>query len=121
MKPGFRKPALLLVLAPLLALLATAGNPAQAATKSEPARLPMTQSVTTNCHWHTDGNVYWAHCYPTGTPYTFQMHIWCDHTPYPIPPYENDSDIAQSPQQIYTNGINCIFGGSVTSAWVTAG
>ncbi len=112
---------MVLSLASLLCLFAASGDPAQAVSRGVAAHPPTSPLATTNCHWHTDGHAYWAHCLPTESPYTFQMHIWCNNPPFPVPSYEWDSDIAQSPQQIYTSGISCIFGGSVTSAWVTAG
>jgi hypothetical protein len=74
-------------------------------------------AASTNCHWHTDGNVYWAHCYDTGAPYSFQMHVWCSQGFNGD--WQNDSFVAQSPRDAYTNGINCNGNGHVTSAWVS--
>jgi hypothetical protein len=72
--------------------------------------------VSTNCHWHYDGNVYWAHCYPTDGPYTFRMHIWCNVLGYSYPMWSN---WARSPDQVYSDGVNCGPGaGAAQSEWV---
>jgi hypothetical protein len=94
----------------LTATAATAATPGTA-THAPPDAI----AVSTNCHYHYDGNVYWAHCYPTDGPYSFRMHLWCDvGFGYPA-----TSNWARSPDQIYTDGVNCGPGaGAAESAWV---
>jgi hypothetical protein len=108
---------ILVMLCSLLLLLAATASPAAAtpASSSRPGvtsrpNATLLSTTTTDCHWHTDGNVYWAHCYDTGAPYFFQMHVVCSFGP------DRYSNSAHSPEQQYTEGINCWPGTSVQYA-----
>src|SRR6266566_1882901 len=60
--------------------------------------------VSTNCHWHHDATVYWAHCAPTEGHYLFRMHLTCQrgNQSYPI-----EGDWARSPDRIYSQPTSC--------------
>jgi len=104
-----------LAAAGFLVVGAATALPAGAAT-TQPTTAPTAVLAATNCHWHTDGNTYWAHCYATGDPYFFWAHILC-HGPGPIT-YTRDGSSAHSPEQQYSGGISCFPGGSVVAAGV---
>jgi hypothetical protein len=101
----------------VLVIGAASALPASAAT-TQPHRVaataPRAVLTITNCHWHTDGTTYWAHCYATGDPYFFWMHILC-HGPLNLS-YTRDGSSAHSPEQEYSGGISCFPGGTVVAA-----
>lgn len=100
----------------LLVLAAATAVPASAATAPSHRAAAARNAVltVTNCHWHTDGTTYWAHCYATGDPYFFWMHIHC-HGPLSLS-YTRDGSSAHSPEQEYSGGISCYPGGTVDAA-----
>lgn len=99
----------LLSAAGLATMLSAGALPANAATG--PSQL---QQATTNCHWHYDGNVYWAHCYATGSRYQFRMHIYCPYDLFA----DHTSAWVWSPDTPYSSGIRCDGGGAADFAWV---
>jgi hypothetical protein len=104
----------LLSAASLAILLSATAIPASAATgTSRSAKAPQALQTTTNCHWHYDGNVYWAHCYATGGRYQFRMHIYCPYDLFP----DHTSAWVWSPDQPYSSGIRCD-SGAAEFAWV---
>jgi len=103
----------LLPAAGLAIMLSAMVVPAHAATAtSSSATAPQALQATTNCHWHYDGNVYWAHCYATGSRYQFRMHIYCPYDLFP----DKATGWVWSPDTPYSPGIRCDGGGAAEFA-----
>jgi hypothetical protein len=93
-----------IAVSPATATSNMAGESTAAAVVAKPAS-NLTAFTATNCHWHYDGSVYWAHCYDTGSVYWFQMHIRCQSILGTT--YDQTSGYVRSPDNQYSGAVSC--------------